>query len=358
MSITDGVIVLDKDGIIQIINNAASKIINMSSDELIGQEITTVWDKKTNEQIVSYLKHLKKLSSNDIASIDQANLELLKNGRCLKLFITPFINQNDENLGALIILHDRTKEAEIELMKQEFISNVSHELRTPITSIKCYVDTLCSHEEQIDSRTKKEFLSIVNEETDRLSSLVNDVLELSKLESPSMKLHLTMQDIYPSIEYAIKATIVLASKKSIKLEGEIEPDLPLLNINQENLERILVNLISNAIKYTPGNGVVKLSVKRNDNNEVVFQIIDNGIGIMEEKLTMIFERFYRVENKVHTVKGTGLGLTIVKKSVEQHNGTVSVRSKFGEGSIFEFALPIPNSNTRVKDFEKEIAKSA
>lgn len=358
MSITDGVIVLDKDGFIQIVNNAASRLLNMSGDELTGQEVTGMWDKKTNDQIVTYLKHLKNFSSNDISSIEQANLELLKNGRCLKLFITPFVNQNDDNLGALIILHDRTKEAEIELMKQEFISNVSHELRTPITSIKCYVDTLCSHEEQIDSNTKKEFLSIVNEETDRLSSLVNDVLELSRLESPSMKLQLTMQDIYPSLEYAIKSTIVLANKKSIKLEGEIEPNLPLLNINQENLERILVNLISNAIKYTPGNGVVKLTVKRNSNDEVVFQIIDNGIGITEEHLPMIFERFYRVENKVHTVKGTGLGLTIVKKSVEQHNGTVSARSKFGEGSIFEFALPIPNSTSRVKDFEKEIAKTA
>jgi two-component system sensor histidine kinase NblS len=353
MSITDGVIVLDKEGTIQIINFAANKMLNMSSDELMGQKATKIWNPKINAQIVGYLKNM----SNSKVNIEQIDFDYIKEGRNLKVFITPIESQNEEKLGALIVIHDRTKEAEIELMKQEFISNVSHELRTPITSIKCYVDTLCSHEHQIDDKTRKEFLTIVNEETDRLSKLVNDVLELSRLESPAMKLQLTLQEVYPSIEYAAKATIVLAEKKSIKLKLETDHDLPLLNINQENLERIFVNLISNAIKYTPGNGVVKLVAKK-VNNEVLFQIIDNGIGIPEEHLKLIFERFYRVENKVHTVKGTGLGLTIVKKSIEQHNGILSVRSKYGEGSIFEFSLPIPNSENRVKDFDKEVAKTA
>jgi len=353
MSITDGVIVLDKEGTIQIINFAANKMLNMSSDELMGQKATKIWNPTINEQILSYLKSMK----NSKVNIEQIDFDYIKEGRNLKVFITPIESQNEEKLGALIVIHDRTKEAEIELMKQEFISNVSHELRTPITSIKCYVDTLCSHEHQIDDKTRKEFLSIVNEETDRLSKLVNDVLELSRLESPAMKLQLTLQEVYPSIEYAAKATIVLAEKKSIKLKLETDHDLPLLNINQENFERIFVNLISNAIKYTPGNGVVKLVAKK-VNNEVLFQIIDNGIGIPEEHLKLVFERFYRVENKVHTVKGTGLGLTIVKKSIEQHNGTLSVRSKYGEGSIFEFSLPIPNSEIRVKDFDKEVAKTA
>ncbi len=352
MSITDGVIVIDKDGVIQIINIAACKLLDMSSDELISTSIKSILNSTVNDQVVGYLNEIK---LNDI-TLEQKSFETVKNGRNLRFFITP-INQNEDKLGALIIIHDRTKEAEIELMKQEFISNVSHELRTPITSIKCYVDTLCSHEQQIDDRTRKEFLSIVNEETDRLSSLVNDVLELSRLESPSLKLPLSIQDVYPSIEYALKSTIVLASKKSIKLIADVDENLPLLNLNQENLERILVNLISNAIKYTPGNGMVKLVVKQTK-DEVIFQIIDNGIGIPEESLPYVFERFYRVENKVHTVKGTGLGLTIVKKSVEQHDGRVSVRSKFGEGSIFEFVLPIPNSSERVKDFDKEVAKTA
>jgi len=361
MSIADGVIVLDKEGIIRIINPAAKRFLNRSKDELIDQKYSNVWNEKVNEQVIAYLSSLNSETAHNVP--EYANFEIKKENKILKLIITPLHDSNNEMIGAVIVIQDRTKEAEIESIKQEFISNVSHELRTPITSIKCYVDTLCSHSEQIDSKTKEEFLSIVNEETDRLSHLVNDILELSRLESPNTKIQMMLQDVYPAIEYALKSVIVLAEKKSIKLIKDIEENLPELNINQENIERILINLISNAIKYTPGNGMVKLSVNKEDEN-ISFKIIDNGIGIDEEDLSLIFERFYRVENKVHTIKGTGLGLTIVKKSIEQHGGKISVRSNLGEGSIFEFVLPIPkeesSSPIKVEKFEKEsqIAKTA
>ena len=361
MSIADGVIVLDKENTIQIINPAAGKLLNRSGDELLGQRANNIWDVKTNEQVLNYLNSIR-ITATEGHPYEYLNLELIRENKNLKLIITPLYDTNNEKLGAVIVVQDRTKEAEVELIKQEFISNVSHELRTPITSIKCYVDTLCSHANQIDEKIRNEFLSIVNEETDRLSSLVNDVLELSRLESHSTKIQLNIQEIYPSIDYVLKATMVLANKKSIKLLTDINENLPLLNINQEYIERILVNLISNAIKYTPGNGIVKLVVKE-EKEFVLFQVIDNGIGIQEEHIPLIFERFYRIENKVHTIKGTGLGLTIVKKSIEQHSGKISVRSKLGEGSIFEFTLPIPDQNTgisKIKDFKKDskVAKTA
>lgn len=359
MSIADGVIVLDKAGIIQIVNPAARRLLEMSGDELIGQKSIGIWNETTNKEIFKYLNDIKSDSSSHVN--DYANFEFRIEGKILKLIITPLYDSINEMLGAVMVIQDRTKEAEIEMIKQEFISNVSHELRTPITSIKCYVDTLCSHSGQIDTPTRSEFLSIINEETDRLSNLVNDVLELSRLESPSAKLKLVLQEIYPAIEYSLKSIVVLAEKKSIRFLDDIEPDLPALNINQENIERILINLLSNAIKYTPANGMVKLAVKKLDDN-IIFRIIDNGIGIKEEDLPLIFERFYRVENKVHTIKGTGLGLAIVKKSVEQHGGQIIVKSNLGEGSVFEFALPIPTSQniSKLKDFEKEskVAKTA
>ncbi|MBI3590150.1 MAG: PAS domain S-box protein [Candidatus Melainabacteria bacterium] len=360
MSIADGVIVLDREGIIQIVNPAAKRLLNRSGDELIGHNFIKVWNVRPSDQIFGYLNSIKSEAVTHIS--EYANFEFERENKNLRLIITPLYDSNNDKLGAVLVIQDRTKEAEIESIKQEFISNVSHELRTPITSIKCYVDTLCSHSEKIDEPTKVEFLSIVNEETDRLSNLVNDVLELSRLESLSTKLHLTLQEIYPAIEYALKSIFVLAEKKSIKLIKDIAEELPMLNINQENLERILINLLSNAIKYTPGNGMIKLSVHK-ESNSMVFKVIDNGIGIEEEHLPLIFERFYRVENKVHTIKGTGLGLTIVKKSVEQHDGKISVRSRLGEGSIFEFILPIPSeapNPVKIKDFEKEakVAKSA
>ena len=361
MSIADGVIVLDKENTIQIINPTAARLLNRSGDELIGQKANNILDVKTNEQISNYLNSIK-IADTDEYTYEYLNLELVRENKNLKLVINPLYDTNDEKLGAVIVIQDRTKETEVELIKQEFISNVSHELRTPITSIKCYVDTLCSHNDQIDDKVRNEFLSIVNEETDRLSNLVNDVLELSRLESPSTKLLLTLQEVYPSINYVLKSTMVLANKKSIKLLTDISENLPMLNISQEYIERILINLISNAIKYTPGNGIVKLVVKEEEDS-VLFQVIDNGIGIQEEHIPLIFERFYRIQNKVHIIKGTGLGLTIVKKSIEQHSGKISVRSKLGEGSIFEFTLPIPNQNTgvpKIKDLKKDsqIAKSA
>ena len=361
MSIADGVIVFDKEGIIQIVNPAAKRLISKGNQTLIGQKLTNLWDTSVNEKIFSYLATAINDTGNNTQ--EHSSFEFQTENKSLKVIITPLHDSNNENLGGVLVIQDRTKEAEIELLKQEFISNVSHELRTPITSIKCYVDTLCSHNEQIDENTRTEFLSIVNEETDRLSNLVNDVLELSRLESPSAKLRLSLQEIYSSIDYSIKSIIVLAEKKSIRLISDIEENLPCLYINQENLERILVNLLSNAIKYTPGNGMVKLSIYRED-AQVIFKVIDNGIGIQEEHVPLIFERFYRVENKVHTIKGTGLGLTIVKKSVEQHNGKISVRSKLGEGSIFEVALPIPqdlSGSVNINEYKKEtqiIAKTA
>lgn len=360
MSIADGVMVLDKQGTIQIVNLASRRLLNRSGDELIGQKYTNIWNEKVNEQVFVYLNSI---NSNSISHVTEyANFEIERENKKLKLIVTPLHDSNNETQGAVIVIQDRTKEAEIELMKQEFISNVSHELRTPITSIKCYVDTLCSHNNQIDEGTKSEFLSIVNEETDRLSNLVNDVLELSRLESPAAKLQLTIQDIYPSIEYSFRSVGVLAEKKSIKLIKDVEENLPMLNINQENMERILVNLISNAIKYTPANGTVQLSVHKKQDS-IVFKVIDNGIGIEEEDLPFIFERFYRVENKVHTIKGTGLGLTIVKKSVEQLGGKISVKSNPSQGTTFEFSLPIPKEpqpRITTQDFQKEtqIAKSA
>ena len=358
MSIADAVIVLDKEDILQIVNPAARNLLNKSGDELTGQKVTNIWKTKINDKITSYLNSIRTNTKDE--HYEYANFDLIDENKNLKVVITPLYDSNNEKLGAVMVIQDRTKEAEVELIKQEFISNVSHELRTPITSIKCYIDTLCSHNDQIDTKTKNEFLSIINEETDRLSNLVNDVLELSRLESHSTKIQLTLQEISPSIEYALKSITVLAAKKSIWLVNDIEKDLPFLNINQENLERILINLLSNAIKYTPGNGTVKLVVHK-DKEHVLFKIIDNGIGIQEEHLSLIFERFYRVENKVHTIKGTGLGLTIVKKSIEQHGGKLSVRSKLGEGSIFEFSLPIPIEifeKTKALKIEPQIAKSA
>jgi two-component system sensor histidine kinase NblS len=254
--------------------------------------------------------------------------------------IAPII-LSDEFLGSVMIMHDITRQAELEQMKTEFISNVSHELRTPITSIKSYVDTLCNHGEKLEPDVYKEFLQIIDNEADRLMFLINDVLELSRVEEGSREFEMIPLPIRQAAEYAARAVNMMAKDREIEISLSIEEHLPLVNLNQESIERVLINLLTNSIKYTPVGGKIALKAAYlADTKEVRVDVSDNGIGIPEECLEHIFDRFFRVERKVHTIKGTGLGLTIVKKIVEKHGGHLAVESALGEGSKFSFFLPI------------------
>jgi signal transduction histidine kinase len=241
-------------------------------------------------------------------------------------------------------MQDNTKQAELEKMKNEFMSNVSHELRTPITSIKSYVDTLCNHGEKLDPDIHREFLQIIDNEADRLMHLVNDVLELSKFEEAERELEMVPMDIHRACESAIRSLNLMARDRGIELELVGCENLPLANINQESIERVIINLLTNGIKYTPEGGKVSV-ILAHEKDEVAIHIKDTGIGIPEDALEHIFDRFYRVEKKVHTIKGTGLGLTIVKKIVEKHEGRLDVTSSLGEGSTFSFYLPAILSQT-------------
>src|SRR5262249_30775481 len=259
--------------------------------------------------------------------------------RTVRLHIAPLI-LSQEPLGSVMIMQDITRQAELERMKNEFISNVSHELRTPITSIKSYVDTLCNHGEKLDPEIFREFLQIIDNEADRLMYLVNEVLELSRLEEADRDLERIPQDIRRAGEYALKTVKLLARDKQIAVSFEPATDLPLVKMNQESIERVIINLLTNAIKYTPIGGKIRISAAHDRQaNEVRLDITDTGIGIPEECLPQIFDRFYRVERKVHTIKGTGLGLTIVKSIVEEHGGRVAVTSSLGHGSTFTMYLP-------------------
>jgi signal transduction histidine kinase len=264
---------------------------------------------------------------------------------------------NKEFLGSVLIMHDVTKQAELERMKSEFISNVSHELRTPITSIKSYVDTLCNHGEKLDPDIYREFLQIIDSEADRLMFLVNDVLELSRVEEGNREFELEPLDIRGAIEYALRALNLMAKDRQIELSLVCdEEEVPLVNINQESIERVVINLLTNGIKYTPVGGKIEVIVNYlKPDKEIRVDVKDNGIGIPEECLEQIFDRFFRVEKKVHTIKGTGLGLTIVKKIVEKHGGRLSVTSALGQGSTFSFFLPIAEG---WDDFEEDDAAAS
>ncbi len=338
MSIADGVVVCDRDNKVQIVNAAATQVFDKEAKDLLGKPLVFCTEGPDSPQICRVIQAFTDtLSPGSLGPVVQ---QIALGERTIRLHIAP-ISLNREFLGSVMIMHDITRQAELEKMKNEFISNVSHELRTPITSIKSYVDTLVTHGEKLEADTYREFLQIIDSEADRLMSLVNEVLELSKLEEGDRELEMVPQDIRQAVEYTIRAVHLMAKERNVDISFVSDNAVPVVQMNRESVERVVINLVSNALKYTPTGGKIELSVRHNKNTqEVEVAVKDNGIGIPEECLPHIFDRFFRVEKKVHTIKGTGLGLTIVKRIVEMHNGRITCESQIGQGSTFTIFLPV------------------
>ena len=337
MSIADGVVVCDRDNKVQIINAAATQLFDKEAKDLIGKPLVFCTEGPDRPQICQVIQAFTDtVSPGRLGPVMQ---QLNIGERVIRLHIAP-IQLKGEFLGSVMIMHDITQQAELERMKNEFISNVSHELRTPITSIKSYVDTIVTHGDKLEPDIYKEFMQIIDSEADRLMNLVNEVLELSKLEEADKELEMDDMDVCPAAEYTIRALNMMAKDKGIELVFAADNVVPLVHINRESIERAIINLINNAIKYTPNGGQVEVSIRSfPETKELKVAVKDNGIGIPDECIESIFERFFRVEKKVHTIKGTGLGLTIVKNIVEKHGGRVGVESELGLGSTFYFFLP-------------------
>ena len=226
-------------------------------------------------------------------------------------------------------------------MKSQFISNVSHELRTPVTVLRSYIDTLYSYGDEFDEKTKKEFVETLNTEIIRLNRMVNDILDFSRLDS-NVKIEKSENDISKLVDDCVSQVEILLKEHNLKIEVEKENDIPLLMFNYDAIARALTNYLSNAIKYAPQDSTIKVRLyKESENNQVTVTVRDEGIGIAPEYQKKIFDRFFRVENKTHSVKGTGLGLHLVKTTIEKHHyGHVFVVSQPEHGSTFGFSLPI------------------
>lgn len=341
MSIANGVIVCDNYDNIILVNNSAAKMLDVIPKKIMNTKILNYYDA---EGSLCFREEIIKFKDTPIDNIEIKPLEFSVeiNKRIFKTTISPLFTFHKEYLGYIIVLHDITKETEIDKIKNNFISNVSHELRTPVTVLRSYIDTLHNYGNEFDDDTKKEFLNIMDQEADRLNRTVNDILDFSRLESPNVELEKTSSDIEPIIDITVKSMKLIAQEKNISFSIIIEPNLPPILINVESIERVIKNLISNAIKYSPDNGRIKIRAEIDrTGNYVQVSVEDNGIGIPEKHLSKIFDRFYRIENKTHTIKGTGLGLHLVKISIEKHHqGQVFVESKINEGSTFGFRIPL------------------
>lgn len=276
------------------------------------------------------------------------------NQRVVKSVISPMFSKSHDYLGYIIVLIDITKEAEVDKLKSDFISNVSHELRTPVTVLRSYIDTLYNFGSEFKFEEQSEFIGVINQEIIRLNNMVNDILDFSKLESDT-RYEKTEGDIMQTLEGTLSGLKVLAEEKGVTFAVEKEGEIPVLPYNEESISRVISNLVTNAIKYAPNNSSINIRAKISDKmaESVEITVTDTGIGISKEHQKKIFDRFYRVENDTHTIKGTGLGLHLVKVTVEKHHsGKVFVESELNKGSTFGFCLPL-HPVEDIQEAEKE-----
>lgn len=276
----------------------------------------------------------------------------------------------DSLKGIAMTIQDITREVELNEAKSQFISNVSHELRTPLFNIKSFIETLHEYGEDLSEDERREFLETANRETDRLTRLVNDVLDLSRLESCRIY-HFDAVDVAQAVEQTLRTYQLNARDKGIELSQAVDPELPPVLGHYDLLLQVFANLVGNALKFTASGGKVMIRAylleaskeKRGAKNPPLIrvEISDTGIGIDPEDQEAIFDRFFRVENRVHTLEGTGLGLSIVRNIIEKHHATVHLVSEVGVGTTFWFDLAVyqPKSvaESSALPLEVEVIKS-
>jgi two-component system sensor histidine kinase NblS len=361
-SIVDGVIVCGHNDEVVFINDAGVRLLDLHSpQESLGRSIIHYQDDHGGIPFASIVEAFKESltklppapkESDDTWFMKPFSQVLeLRPQLALQIIVAPLrqatrtFKEDVSTGGYVLIMHNITREREVDKLKTGFISNVSHELRTPVTTIKSYVDTLFHHRKDLDAATQDEFFETLHVETERLKKLVNDILDFSRLDEGQVELERAWEPLAPLISLTLQSVKVLAQHKQISLSTAIDSDLPPVYIHNDSMERVMLNLLSNAIKYTPEAGRVKVTAElTEDRTGVKVSIQDTGIGISPQHVSHVFDRFYRVENKVHTVKGTGLGLHLVKITIEKHHGgQVFVHSQEGKGSTFGFILPLkPN----------------
>lgn len=354
MSIVNGVVVCDNHDKVIMVNNYAKRLLEVEENEILNTQIQQFCDSSGELCFSEKIAQFKDTPLDDEGAPLQFNIEIDK--RILKCLISPMFTRSNAYVGYIIILIDITKEVEMDQLRSNFISNVSHELRTPVTVLRSYIDTLYNFGNDFDFNTQREFIGVMNQEIIRLNRMVNDILDFSRYEAQNIKLEKTKQSVIDIIEDGVNQVQVLAKEHDLTISVMKEPDLPDVYLNADSISRAFMNILSNAIKYSPDGKRIKIRAERSRDGEYVeVSVEDQGPGLSEKDQKKVFDRFYRVENATHTVKGTGLGLHLVKVTVEKHhNGQVFVNSVEGEGSTFGFRLPINVSQEEEEEYKPKL----
>ena len=339
-SMVEGVMVLDYRGRVLQVNPALERMFGVTRAEARGRFVSDVFGHPDMNALVSTVLSTRAGQENEIV--------LHPSGRCLHIEASVAGGQKENEACAVFVFHDITELRRLENIRKDFVANVSHELRTPLTSIKGYVEALLDGGKD-DPDTTTRFLDIILKQSDRLNLILEDLLQLSKIESGQVQFSREPLDIGALVERTLAMIKPLADKKRHRLTSEIAKDLPPIAGDQERLAQVLSNLLDNAVKYTPEGGHVSLTARliptessKTDTHQTGIELIvaDSGIGIPEKDRPRVFERFYRVDKaRSRELGGTGLGLAIVKHIVEGHGGQVWVEGNFPTGSRFVVRLP-------------------
>lgn len=343
LSIANGVVVCDNNDNVVLINNHAHKLLELDDEQILNIKIQDYVDTEGN---FCFKDKIEEFKDTPLEVMENKPLEfnIQVDKRVIKSIISPMFTRNKDYVGYIIVLIDMTKEAEMDAMRSTFISNVSHELRTPVTVLRSYIDTLYNYGNEFDYDTQKEFIGTINQEIIRLQGMVNDILDFSRMEA-NAQMEKSLNSVYEVVDTCVSQVQALTKERNLKITVTKDDGIPEFLFNYDGIERALTNLLSNAIKYSPDNGEIKVNLTKTDNNAEI-TVTDQGCGIAPEFQKKIFDRFYRVENNIHTVKGTGLGLHLVKQTIEKyHNGKVFVNSAVGQGSTFGIILPIKTIET-------------
>jgi two-component system phosphate regulon sensor histidine kinase PhoR len=322
-----GLILIDSRGYINLINKGYKKIFNVDPNDYLNHLYYEVIE---HQEVCKLVEEIF-ITEQNVSK--QLVLPLGIERRYFDVYGVPIIGTNNVWKGVLLVFHDITDIKKLENMRKDFVANVSHELKTPVTSIKGFSETLLDGAMN-DEHALKEFLNIILKESDRLQTLINDLLELSKIEKQDFKLNITQLDILQTLKDVVALLSNKALEKNINLQLNCAVDQVMLEADVHRIKQVFINLIGNALAYTPKNGHVSVDVQE---FEQYVQIIvkDTGIGIEKTEIPRIFERFYRVDRaRSRESGGTGLGLAIVKHIVEAHRGQIKVKSVLGKGSEF------------------------
>lgn len=321
-----GALLLNRHGRVRMINPAAAEFLRVDSQSVVRKSLAqVVWDYRITEVWQRCVK----------SGVEENETIDLDSGRSVRVTVTPFLKGADR--GHLVILQDLSQMRRLEKIRRDFVSNVSHELRTPLASLKALVDTLRDGALD-DPPAAIHFLGRIEIEVDKMTQMVEELLELSRIESGQFPLKLAIATVEEIVQPAVERLLPQSQRADVQITVELTPNLPTVLADVERLHQVVINLVHNAIKFTPSGGKITISAHATDDEQVAIAVADTGTGIPERDVSRIFERFYKTD-RARSGGGTGLGLAISKHIVQVHHGRIWVESQEGVGSTFTFSLP-------------------